>query len=151
MMQGYRLSVPDNDSYMLRGATPHPACKLCGLVTNHKWIDPSFRLVRRQFDASYTYDGYLIVSDRFREIARTAGAQCVGLPAEPTFFGLLADEVVAFDTARRGTRFENRCERCGRYRAVAGATPVFLVDRDRSLTDLFGLMSSLVRATRSTR
>ena len=127
MSRGYLLSAPDNDSFMLRGPTPHPTCDACGLLTDREWIEPRFQLSRRDLDLSFTYDGYLIASRRFADFASERGARCVSLPSEPGYRALLADHVLAFDAARRRTRFENRCESCGRYRDVAGATPVLLV------------------------
>ncbi|MGB3410169.1 MAG: hypothetical protein WBA45_03140 [Microthrixaceae bacterium] len=129
MILGYLLAPVDNDSYMLQGDMPHPACSACGYVTDHEWIDPSFRLRKPALDAGYTYDGYLIVSERLRSVVGDRGALYDVLPSEPGHFSLRADEEVRFDTVRRRTRFEGLCETCGRYEAVAGATPVFLIDQ----------------------
>lgn len=48
---------------------PHPVCPECGMPTDREWIDPSFRLGRTDLDASYTYCGYLIVSEHRRSVA----------------------------------------------------------------------------------
>jgi hypothetical protein len=80
----------------------------------------------RRFDVSYTYDGYLIVSERFRDIAEEAGTRCISLPSVSGFYSLLVENEVPFDTVRRRTRFEQPCDECGRYFVVAGATPAFL-------------------------
>ena len=52
-------------------------------------------------------------------------AQRVALPG---FFVLDSQNEVAFDAARRGTKFDRKCGECGRFNVVAGAFPVFLVD-----------------------
>lgn len=128
--QGFLLTAEDNGSHMLSGPTPHPTCDACGLLTDREWVDPRFRIGRRDFDAGYTYDNYLIVSREFGDFARSHGARCVPLPSEPEHYALFTDRVREYDAARRGTRFLSRCGSCGRYRDVAGATPVFLVSRD---------------------
>ena len=127
MTLGYRLSGPDNDSYMLHGGDSAPRCPVCGFVLNHEWINEKFSLKKRQWDISFTYDAYCIVSTRFRDaLGNDRGAIYRALPSEPLFFVLDANEAVAFDSHRRKTRFENFCEGCGRYRQVIGSTPVFL-------------------------
>jgi hypothetical protein len=111
---------------MLGGPTPHPRCEVCGFALNHEWIDPLFHLNSRQFDLSCTYDGYYIASQRFCDFV--SGARFTTLRSEPGYFSLTSDEVVRFDAERRKTRFEDLCERCGCFRSVAGATPVFLLE-----------------------
>lgn len=129
MILAYMLTGQQNDSFMLQGGISHPACPVCGMVINHEWIDPNFDLRgANERDISYTYDGYLIVSDRFLDVAARYGARYVELPSAPGYYSLLVDEVVRFDSLRRNTRFKNLCTECRRFESVAGATPVFLVD-----------------------
>jgi hypothetical protein len=126
LVDAFILSAPDNDSYMLAGAPEALRCGSCGRSLDSEWVDPSFRLSERGCDASYTYDGYLIVSARFREVVADRGARYVDIPAEPSCSVLIPVERVRFDAIRRRTTFENFCEACGRYHDVAGATPAFL-------------------------
>jgi hypothetical protein len=97
------------------------------LVNDRAWIDPAFELRNTRFDASYTYDGYLIVSRRFRAIAETPGALFIDLPSCPGFYSLVIDNLVQFDAVRRKTTFEQPCAECGRFFVVAGAKPAFLM------------------------
>jgi hypothetical protein len=127
MTVGFVLSAPDNDSYMLRGTTQYPACSTCGLVCDREWIDPAFEVQDTRFDASYTYDGYLIVSERFRAITDTPGAHFIDLPSSPGFYSLVIANVVPFDAVRRKTLFEQPCEECDRFFVVAGAKPAFVM------------------------
>lgn len=123
---GFVLSATDNGSFKLRGNASHPSCSSCGFATVRDWIDPAFRLTGLRRDASYTYDGYFVVSDRFVAVVGKHAASFLELPAEPGFFAVVPQVVVAFDSERRGTRFEDLCSACGRYGSVAGATPAFL-------------------------
>jgi hypothetical protein len=137
----FLLRGPDNHSYMYQGDARPPRCDECGAVQDPRWIDPSFVLTNRTYDASYTYDGCLIVSERFRaSIGGEAGVEVVELP-ENGYYQMVVGRTVRFDARRRGTRFENLCASCG-FRDVAGATPVFLaeaVDTGVAATDvLFG-------------
>ena len=128
MTIAFALSAPDNGSYMLRGDAPHPACPTCGMVSDRTWVDPGFTLRTSDFDASYTFDGYLIVSERFRNAVPDDGLRFLELESLPGFFVLDSQNEVAFDAARRGTKFDRKCGECGRFNVVAGAFPVFLVD-----------------------
>ena len=123
---GFMLDAPDNDSFMLGGDMPHPACPECGFKTNPEWIDPSFRPTRTRYDASYTYDGYLIISEAFRAVVAGPGVVCVPLPSAPGFYSVVVQDMVPFDSVRYGTEFEDWCDECRRFTTVAGATPVFL-------------------------
>jgi hypothetical protein len=111
---------------MLGEHVDYPRCPKCGVKTDRYWIDPGFVLRKRGFDASYTYDGYLIVTERLRSLLEKGTARFLTLPSEPGFHVLVAEEVVPFDSGRRQTRFEQWCDLCERYAVVAGATPAFL-------------------------
>jgi hypothetical protein len=98
-------------------------------------------LSQRRWDVSYTYDGYCVVSDRFREVLGDRGASYIDLPSEPSFFALFATKQVGFDAERRRTRFERFCNECRRFTDVAGATPAFskemtLLPNELSRTDV---------------
>jgi hypothetical protein len=125
-MPAFTLSAPDNDSYMLKYFPEALRCAGCHRSLEPEWIDEQFSLRETQWDASYTYDGYCIVSTRFRDVVRERGARYIALPSVPSFFVLFTLERVAFDVERRRTTFENLCTECGCYHDVAGATPAFL-------------------------
>ena len=125
-MDAYVLSAPDNDSHMLTHAPESMRCGSCGRSLDPRWVDPAFRLRQTAWDASFTYDGYLIVSEKFREVVGDRGAYYLDLPSEPSFFVLRPAATVRFDAVRRRTTFENFCRACDRYHDVTGATPAFL-------------------------
>lgn len=125
---GHWLSGPDNDSFMYRGADA-PACPDCLLVTDHEWVNPEFVPKRKELDYASTFDGATIVSRRFAEFAGgEPGVRFLTLPAASDFAVLQVDAIVQVDTDRRGTRFQDECPGCGRFRQIAGATPVFVRD-----------------------
>jgi hypothetical protein len=120
------LSAPDNDSSMLTNLPTSSRCRTCGRSLDPEWIDPLFLVAAREWDVGYTYDGYCIVSQTFRDALRERGARYIALPSEPSFFVLVPTERIPFDAARRRTAFDNLCADCGRYHDIAGARPVFL-------------------------
>lgn len=150
MTIAWNVSLHFNDTYMLgdtyrpqnpgryspwrfgTNGIPHPAtCSKCGRKTDPTYINPDFRLKRRKWDAGATYDGYTIVSERFKALCedrRWPGVSFTPLPAESGFYVLTLTELLRFDAVRRETRFEDWCPSCKAYFSVVGATPVFLKD-----------------------
>ena len=148
MTLGFLVGMHDDDSYMLgpdtykpepsvfydwrfgKDGVPHPAtCGTCGRKTDPDYVSPVFRVKRRNRDITCTYDGYTLVSRRFKDVcegASCAGAVFVPLPADEAFFWLRSDRTIAFDAVARGTRFEKPCPACGTFYSVVGATPVRL-------------------------
>ena len=142
MVGWFSLTGPDNDSHMCGSADrlhPEvrgvPICNVCGYKTDPFFVDPEFRLKHSTYDFSYTYDGYAIVSDRFRAVVEDrglSGADYVTLPRAPGFYVLVPNSMVEFDAARRKTRFESWCPACQHYGSIAGATPAFLKELPQS-------------------
>ena len=143
-MPSYNLSCPDNDSSMCGSADKLflagvPTCPSCGFKTDLYFINPAFVVKRRVYDLSSTYDLYMIASLKFvKACARLQihGASFIGLPSDPGFFVVKPETITPFDAERRKTRLEGFCSTCHAHRAVAGATPAFLLEAPAS--DLSG-------------
>jgi hypothetical protein len=124
---GFSIHGPDNDSFYYAGAVDPPACQACGLVLHLDWVNSEFQLNRTQYDFSFTYDGVPIASRRFSQfVAVFPGIRSLPLPSTPGHTLVIVDPIVRFDVARRRTTFRSPCSSCGRFREVAGATPVYL-------------------------
>lgn len=143
MIIGYSISAPDNNSTM-NGARAGTPCVKCGLTLDRWSVNDDFELKVKTFDLSYTFDGFSIVSSRFQrfcEVHQYDTLQFRTLAKEPEFFVFDVTRVLRFDAARRGTRFEDYCDLCKRYRFITRAVPVILLDTDHvpegfSRTDL---------------
>jgi ribosomal protein S27AE len=146
-MLGFRLSFQDNDSYAFRDRpairedtywyeamqtlTPNMSgaskpgvrrCPQCGELLA-KWEEPltGLRIKKRRYDISCTYDGVDVVSHRFKEVYEAnglTGLKFIPLPDDPDFFQIQATEIVPFDAEASGTRFGDRCSRCGQYKWI---------------------------------
>lgn len=146
----YYMSIHNDDSYMLGSDTyrvrdevgyyhwrfgvdgvPHAAtCPTCGRKTDAEYINPAFRVHHRRRDIVATYDGYRLVSSRFRDFCIANNwhrdVQFAPLPADDEYFVLRPSTVVKFDSERGKTRFDEHCPKCDHYFSVVGATPVYL-------------------------
>ena len=141
MVVAKRLGGGDNNSFMYNPTYPH-CCDSCHYATKQE-INPAFRLarqrydasyvnlypVRKQYDISYTYDHYLIVSRRFKHFCEEKSYQNVifhSLPQEPDFYFLESSKIIPLDYARRNVQFGSFCKICNRYDYIAGATPSYI-------------------------
>jgi len=108
----------------------HPAtCSQCGRKTDPDFVSPVYRVRKRRRDATATYDGYFLVSERFKaqcDRERWLGVEFVRLPADPAFFWLRSIRMLEFDAERRETRFKRYCTACRGYCDVIGANPIYL-------------------------
>jgi hypothetical protein len=151
---GYKLSAQDDSRTMFgddvlqaeaaipaelhrirRGSNP-VLCPDCGRKLDSSWVNPKFRVGRRSRDACATYDGYFLVSYRFKQTWEAAGhdgAVFQRLPNDTDFYSLRSDRIVAFDADRAGTRRQDYCSSCEAYATVVGARPAYLLGVERPL------------------
>jgi len=129
---GFSLSGPDNDSYMNSDQYEINICKCLDFVKNRQLhLNPNFKVTKKFYDISFTYDSYLIVSDRFKQFCvdnKYSGVSFFEIPNYKTKFLMLVSNVVKFDADRRETTFIEFNSDCNEYNEVVGATPVCLLD-----------------------
>jgi hypothetical protein len=119
----------DNGMYFFRDRDDLERCPACKMLTQ-KWqaILPENAASRLKADVSASYDGVEVVSSNFRSAYDRAGLfglrfRQVGIRQ----WAVMPERTVAFDVAARKTRREKRCDVCGLFASVAGATPAYLV------------------------
>lgn len=119
-----------NGLFFFRDRTDVRRCARCGELLQ-KWSeaigDTSIPKTLKR-DVSGSYDGVTVVSGRFLEAYEEG--QLTGLrftALNGGFSAIRPEREVAYDSGRRGTAFETQCPQCGRFNAIAGATPAFLI------------------------
>lgn len=132
-MQSFVTFGQDNGLYYFQERDDLVRCESCGTLLRKWEADLEVVSMRRRIrhDVSTSYDGVLVVSERFLEVYRHE--RMTGLEIRPVqggLFSIIATREVAFDAIARGTRFANRCDCCGEYESVVGATPAILVSPD---------------------
>ena len=126
---GYQLSGTDNGSYLLSKTDGVERCNVCGVVRDFDQVNCDFKVTKKKFDFSYTYDNRCVVSKVFMEYFTSNGIQDLqfkSISSTNLFYLFIPTKIVEYDFIKRKTRFENFCNTCGRYLYVVGATPVFL-------------------------
>jgi hypothetical protein len=139
MIIAYDLFGEDNLSYMWD--TPSfKRCPRCNLIKeSEKRVNPNFT-IKKKWDISYTYDGYLIVSSLFKGFVldnKLKGVEFEKLPNSPGYFHFKVDNIVEFDIVRRKTKIGQPCKECGQSLKIIGATPVCLTVNDLIKNGIF--------------
>jgi len=137
MKVGSKLSAQDNGTHMFVDYKTIPHCPQCGYRLDYFAINRGYRWKDSQEDVGATYDGYLIVSEQFRSFCLHEGY--TGLKFEifendHQHYALIVEHTVAFDYAKRKTKFEKLCPACENYESVVGAKPSYLIT-DQALSD----------------
>lgn len=129
---GFSISGPDNDSYMNPDQYGVNICKCLDYVKNRQLhLNPNFRLTKKSYDFSSTYDSFVIVSERFKQFCienKYPGVSFYPIPNYETKFLLLVNNIVKFDSVRRKTVFIEFNSDCNEFNEIVGATPVCLVE-----------------------
>ncbi|MBB6521848.1 hypothetical protein [Pseudoteredinibacter isoporae] len=120
-----------NDGKSFKSGSNIELCPVCGTV-----LDCSvgaychdFEPKIKGFDISYSYEGVLVVSEKFKQVCLELGLGGLSFHSinqKDSLYALSVESVVEFDSITRKTRFVNKCEECGEYESVVGATPVIL-------------------------
>ncbi|MCO5950074.1 hypothetical protein [Mucilaginibacter flavidus] len=129
---GNDLSGPDNYSYMNQDQHEVNVCDCLDYVRNRRLhISPKFKLKKTQYDVSYTFDSYLIVSERFKDFCIQNNYENVvfySLPNNPKKFFMDILNQKRYDLTIEGIRYIEFNPACGEYNEVVGAHPIYLED-----------------------
>jgi hypothetical protein len=113
-----------------------PQCPVCSYRTDYRVTNPKFILKRKNYDFSFTYDGIIIVSIRFKDFCLSQGYKnfvFVPLPKYPRFFQFYVEgNTIEYKAHQK----ENFCEYCLQYESVIGAA-MNLEKVDNALADGF--------------
>ncbi len=131
----FRFSIEHNGLYFFYERTDVRRCPVCKELLA-KWdedLTAELKVIpvhrrKKKYDISGSYDGVDVASLRFKDLYERSGMtglQFTDLGDDA--HAVRATNVVAFDAVRCGTKFENRCDTCGRYESVTGARPVYLL------------------------
>lgn len=116
----------DNNTFMHK-VYPN-LCPKCGYSTKIE-INEFFRLNKRKYDVSATWDSFPIVSQRFKDFCEVEGFENIkflSFRIEPDFYSYTINKIFSLDYVRRNVVFNKFCDVCNRYEEIIGATPSFI-------------------------
>lgn len=132
--QCFTISAPDCNAHYFEGAPQRAFCPGCDSYIGADEFVPMLNLSRCKLDFCFTFDGRFLVSRRAKAYLSkhcTTALNFVAVDVPKTYYRLSVESSVVFDTARRSTRFEKKCELCGNFQSIVGATPAFILDPDK--------------------
>lgn len=129
----YVLRGQDINAYFFAGAPDGIVCPKCGSCLNRSYSPPTLNVQETpRYDFGYTRDLQPLFSKGLVDIINDQKG--ISLAANEMrdsggYFNLAVTETIEFDAQRRKTRFGPRCDVCGQFEWIAGATPAFFTSR----------------------
>jgi hypothetical protein len=128
MILGYVISVPDIKTTMFANVKL-AECARFSNIYDLNLFDVNFRMRNKTYGISSTYDGFVIVSEKFKRFCETEsylGLEFINLPNAPGFYWFKTNNILEFDSNERETRFIDYNDDCKGYEEIIGATPACL-------------------------
>jgi len=128
MILGYVILDPDNEDYMLDKIAQNK-CANYSNIYDLNFINSSYQFKKKKYNISSTYDGFKIVSEKFRQFCereKYQGLEFVKLPKSSGFYWFKIHNIVEYDAGARKTQFINYNKECKGYEQIIGATPACL-------------------------
>jgi len=126
----YIIDTPENGSDMLPDDSTGLVCKVCGMLTKNDYINPAYHIPKRCPDISHTYDGFMIGSERFKQVTESngfSGVQFVKLVANPSFYVVTLNQMVSMARVP-DLKMEEYCATCDCHVSVWGKQVVEIPD-----------------------
>jgi hypothetical protein len=90
---------------------------------------PSYRIKRKKYHLSGSYDGFNVASQHFKELYETSkwqGLVFYSIPKNKGFYLIECTTTVTVNKTKRPVLFENKCNECGLYMGVYGSIPSYI-------------------------
>ena len=136
-MKYYEFEIYDNDSYLLEVSKidryKYVTCDTCNMILNKRSLIashlPSYRIKRKRYHLSGSYDGFNVASQRFKDLYETLNWQGLvfyPIPKSKDFYLIECTEVVIINKTERPVLFEDKCNECNQYMGVYGSIPAYI-------------------------
>lgn len=136
-MKYFTFEIYDNDSHLLEtdkvDRYKYVTCGKCNMILNKRSLIeshlPSYRIKRKRYHLSGSYDGFNVVSQNFKDLYEASNWQ--GLIFYPIlkskgFYLIECTEVVIINKTERPVLFEEKCNECNQYMGVYGSIPTYI-------------------------
>ena len=136
-MKYYSFEIYHNDSHLLEVSKidryKYATCNTCKMILNKRSLIeahlPTYRIKRKRYHLSCSYDGFNVVSQSFKDLYETSNWQ--GLVFYPIskskgFYLIECEEIVMVNQTKRPVLFEDKCKECNQYMGVYGSLPPYI-------------------------
>jgi hypothetical protein len=90
---------------------------------------PSYRIKRKKYHLSGSYDGFNVVSQNFKDLYDTSKWHVLifyPIHKSSSFYLIECSEVVTVNQTERPVLFENKCNECNQYMGIYGSIPAYI-------------------------
>jgi hypothetical protein len=132
MLLGYDITENDNDEFFLEDEEKLPKEWLYKNTYEYNQLPASLKMKKRMLDIGTTYDGFTIVSGRFKSLCKDIsfkGLEFIELPSDRNFYLFRVNNILEFDAIARSTDFIKFSKEYNSYKEIIGATPVCLENK----------------------
>lgn len=130
MILGY-VMIPSDNKYNMYNGIILEKCANYMDIYSLNILNPTLQIKTKK-NISYTYDGFIIVSESFKQFCdkeKYIGLEFIQLPKSHNFYWFKINNITLYDTEARETEFINYNEECNGYEEIIGSTPVCLKDK----------------------
>jgi len=129
MIKYSKIQFYDNDSYLLEISKvdrhKYNTCNTCRLILDKRTLIeshlPKYRIKRKKYHLSCSYDGFNIVSQEFKslyESSKWKGLVFYSIPKNKEFYLIECINIVAINESKSAVLFEDKCNECSLYMGV---------------------------------
>ncbi|MCX7113690.1 MAG: hypothetical protein NTX45_27140 [Proteobacteria bacterium] len=141
----YVLWGADNESYWIPGVKDKKYCCVeCGSKLSRHIINDKFYLIKKNYDVSFTFDGFLIGSQKFLSILSELsleGYSANKINQDPryktNYFKIEFNKIIHIDCLKAKPQIGPICKQCGQNKYVVGAHDYYLENSPRLDHGLF--------------
>ena len=137
MMKYFETQFYDNDSYLLEVSKvdrhKYVTCNTCNLILNKRTLIeshlPKYKIKRKKYHLSGSYDGFNVVSQSFKELYESSNWQgfvFYDIPKSKGFYLVECTEIVILNETERPIEFDDKCDECSQYMGVYGSFPPYI-------------------------
>lgn len=126
MTIAYDLYGQDNDSFI--HCKDQEICSTCGCSIS-KSFNPNFKLKRKNFDISTTYDGYQIISSRLKSFLdnhNMSNIKYTPLENNKGFYYVEFLDILEIDVINSDIFFGDKCQNCSQYSEIIKGSELLL-------------------------
>lgn len=137
MVIGYTISGnASNDGVFFENVPEGTLCPKCQTCINPDYYPEEIKIHRsKKYDVSYTWDLRTLFSQRFSDFCKSEFDLDITEKKISCYTGDLyyyvPPSILEYDAIERKTKFLKKCDVCGNFEEVIGATPVFLKSKEK--------------------
>lgn len=132
MLLGYEISENDNDEFFLEDEEKLPKEWLYKNTYEYNKLPAFLKMEKRKMDVGSTYDGFTIVSERFKSLcsgAKFEGLEFTQLPNDSSFYLFRVNNLLEFDIEKGLINYEKFSKEYDKYQWIHGGSPVCLKNK----------------------